>query len=140
VRGGPAYPFALRSFGPALPRAFGILDVEEVFANAVRLDPPQHGEIDVDDVLVAGEHQAFFRHVAHGGAAAEIVDDAHADVDLADLQRLRRQRGLDRIRQMVVEARLDLADFLAEAEHDTHLVRLDTEKTGNAPQHDGAER
>src|SRR5712671_4108307 len=41
---------------------------------------------------------------------------------------------------MVVEARLDLADFLAEAEHDAHLVRLDTEKPGNAPQHDGAER
>src|SRR4051812_47353432 len=39
---------------------------------------------------------------------------------------------------MVVQARLNLADFLAEAEHDAHLIRLDAEETGNAPQHDGA--
>ncbi len=69
-----------------------------------------------------------------------IVDDAHADVDLADLQRLRRQRGLDRIWQMIVEARLDLADFLAEAEHDANLVGLDPEEAGHPPQHDGAKR
>src|SRR4029079_8559087 len=126
--------------GHGLHRAFGILDVEEVFADAIRLDPPQHGEIDVNDVLVAGEHQAFFRHVAHGGAAAQIVDDAHADVDLADLQGLGRQRGLNRIGQMVVEARLDFTDLLAEAQHDADLVRLDAEEPGHAPQHDRAER
>ena len=28
------------------------------------VDLPLHGEIDVDDVLVAGQHQAFFQHVA----------------------------------------------------------------------------
>ena len=41
---------------------------------------------------------------------------------------------------MVVEARLDLADFLAEAQHDADLVGLDAEEAGHAPQHDGAER
>ena len=137
---GAADHLAHGAFGHRLHRAFGVLDVEQVVADAVRLDPPQHREVDIDDVLVAGEHQALFRHVAHGGAAAKIVDDAHADVDLADLQRLRRQRGLDRIRQMIVQARLDLADVLAEAQHDADLVRLDAEEAGHAPQHDRAER
>ena len=49
---------------------------------------------------------------------------------LLTLQRLRRQRGLDRIRQMIVEAGLDLADFLAEAQHDADLVGLDAEEAG----------
>ncbi len=66
---------------------------------------PEHREIDVDDVLVAGEHQAFFRHVAHGGAAAQVFDHAHADVDAVDARDLRREHGLDRIGQVIVEAR-----------------------------------
>ena len=103
---GAADHLAHGAFGHRLHRAFGILDVEQIFADAVRLDPPQHREIDVDDVLVAGEHQALLRHVAHRGAAAQIVDDAHADVDLVDAQRLRRQRGLDRIGQVIVQAGL----------------------------------
>ena len=46
-----------------------ILHVEEEIARV--LDDPEHGEIDVDDVLVAGEHQAFFGNIAHGiGIAA----------------------------------------------------------------------
>ena len=28
------------------------------------LDPPEHDEVDIDDVLVAGQHQAFLGHVA----------------------------------------------------------------------------
>ena len=84
---GAADHLAHRAFGHRLHGAFRVLDVEQVVADAVRLDPPEHREVDVDDVLVAGEHQALFRHVAHGGAAAQIVDDAHADVDLVDAQR-----------------------------------------------------
>ena len=52
------------AFGHRLHRAFRILDVEQIVAGSARLDPPEHREIDVDDVLVAGEHQALFRHVA----------------------------------------------------------------------------
>src|SRR6185312_12035096 len=44
------------------------------------------------------------------------------------------------IRQVIVKARLNLADLLAEAQHDADLVRLDAEEAGDAPQHDGAER
>ena len=74
------------AFGHRLHRAFRLLDVEEVVAGALGLDHPEHREIDVDDVLVAGEHQALFRHVADGGAAAQILDQPHADIDAVDAQ------------------------------------------------------
>src|SRR6516165_10062088 len=90
--------FAHRAFGDRLHRAFGLQYVEEEIADTVRPDLPQHREIDVDDVLVDGEHQGFFRHVTHGAASARI----EADVDLVDPQRLRRKRGLDWIGQMLI--------------------------------------
>src|SRR6202035_3070244 len=75
---GAADYLAHRAFGDRLHGAFGVLDVEEIVADAVRLDAPQHGEVDVDDILVAGQHQAFFRHVAHRPAAPRrIVDQRH---------------------------------------------------------------
>ena len=137
---GAADHLAHRAFGDRLHGAFGVLDVEQIVADLGRLDLPQHREIDVDDVLVAGEHQALFGHVAHRGAAARIVDHAHADVDLVDAQRLRREDRLDRIGQMIVQAGLHLADVLAEAQHDAKLIRLDPEEPGNAPEHDRAKR
>ena len=123
--------FANRLYG-----ALGALHVEQIIADAVRLDLPQHREVDVHDVLVTGQHQAFFRHIAQGAAAAQI----EADVNLVDAQRLRRQRGLDRIGQMIVEAGLHLADEFAEPQHYAELVGLDAEESGKAPQCDGGER
>src|SRR5262249_26808943 len=41
----------------------GLLDVEEIFLSV--LDAPEHNEIDVDDVLVAGEHETFLWHHSH---------------------------------------------------------------------------
>ena len=54
----------------ALTGAFRALDVEQIVADMVRLDPPQHRELDIDDVLVARQHQAFFRQIARPRAAA----------------------------------------------------------------------
>ena len=65
--------FAHGAFRHRLHRAFGVLNIEQIFAHAVRLDLPQHGEIDVDDVFVAGEHEALLRHVADRRAAAEVL-------------------------------------------------------------------
>ena len=63
------------AFGDRLHGAFRILDVELIVAGAaLRLDHPEHREIHIDDVLVAGEHQALLRHVAHLGAAADVLD------------------------------------------------------------------
>ena len=115
--------------------------LNRIFADACRLHFPQHREVDVDDILVAGEHQALLRYVADGCAAApDIVDHPHADIDLVHAQRLRREHGLDRIWQMVVQARLDLAYCLAEAQHNAQFVRLDPEKAGKSPKRQHAKR
>src|SRR5262245_21377917 len=125
------------AFGHRLHRAFRILNVEEEFADVCRLHFPQNREIDIDDVLVAGEHQALLPYITHGWAtAADIVNYTHADVDLVHTQRLGREHGLDRIWQMVAQARLDLAHFLAEAQHDAQLIRLDAGKSGESPERD----
>jgi hypothetical protein len=88
----------------------------------------RHREVDIDDVLVAGQHQAFFRHIAHGAAAPRrIVDQGHADRDGGDAQRLRQQHGLDWIGQMIIQAGLHRAHMLAEAQHDAELFGLDAE-------------
>ena len=42
----------------------GFCEVEDEILGAGRVDAPLHVEIDVDDVLVAGQHQAFLEHVA----------------------------------------------------------------------------
>ena len=63
-----------------------------------------------------------------------------ADVDLVDAQRRRRERGLDRIGQMIVQAGLHLADELAEAQHHAEFVGLDAEEAGQAPQRDERQR
>jgi hypothetical protein len=73
--------------------AFGGLHIEQVIADVVRFDLPQDREVDADNVLVAGEHEGFFRHVAQRAAAAQV----EADVDLVHAQRLRREHRLDRI-------------------------------------------
>jgi hypothetical protein len=78
--------------------AFRILNVEEKSADTFGLDQPEHREIDIDDVLVPGEHQALLGNVAHGGAAADVFDQPHADIDLVDAQRLWGERRFDRVR------------------------------------------
>jgi hypothetical protein len=59
---------------------------------------------------------------------------------LVDAQCLRRDCGLDRIGQVVVEAGLHFTLELAEPQHHAELVGLDAEESGKAPQRDGGER
>ncbi len=124
------------AFGDRLHGALGLLDVEQIVAGAVGLDQPEHREIHVHDVLVAGEHQAFFRHVDIGGAAARRLDGTHADIDPIDARDLGGERGLDRIGHMEVEAGLGVTHVFAEAQHDAELVRIDPEEAGKSPDHD----
>ena len=70
------------------------------------LDDPEDGEVDINDVLVAGQHQRFFRQFAAAGAAA--FAGAVADLGAVDPGDARPQHALDRCRQMVVEARRGL--------------------------------
>ncbi len=138
LQGRAADDLAHGALGHRLHRAFGLLDVEQIVFDPfrLRLDLPQHRKVDVDDVLVAGEHQALLRHVADGGAAAQVLHHAHADVDLVDAQGLRRQRRLDRIRQVIVQSRFHLAHGGAEAQHHAELVGLDAEEAGKQPDGD----
>ena len=55
---GLADDFAHRAFGRRLHRGVGRPDVEQKGPRV--LDHPKHGEVDVDDVLVTGQHQRFF--------------------------------------------------------------------------------
>src|SRR5262249_18351849 len=98
-------------------------------------------EINVHDILVAGEHQALFRHIARGRTATpNVIDHSHADVDLVDAQRLWREDGLDGIRQMVIQPRLYFAYFLSEAEHHAEFVWLDPEEPGKPPERKNTKR
>ena len=85
----------------------GVLDIEQVLLRV--LDAPEDDEIDVDDVLVAGQHQAFFGHVATLPAAAVPSAGAHADLDDVLARHLRQAHFLDRIGQAEVQARRLLA-------------------------------
>ena len=59
---GLADDLAHGALGHFLHGDFGVLDVEEVLLRV--LDAPEDDEIDVDDVLVAGQHQAFLAPIA----------------------------------------------------------------------------
>ncbi len=127
-------------FGYRFHGSFGILNVEEIVADGARPDFPEHREIDVDNVLVAGQHQAFLGHLTHGCAAAHVFHRAHANIDLVDAQGRRRERGLDRIGQMIVQSRLHFAREFAEAQHHAELVGLDSKEAGKSPEHDHSQR
>ena len=92
------------ALGHLLYGDLGVLDVEEIMLRV--LDAPEHDEVDIDDVLVAGQHQAFLGHVAHAaGKAARGHARAHADLDDVLPRHLRQAHLLDRIGQAEVQAR-----------------------------------
>ena len=83
-----------------------IAGIEQIADRVV--DPPEHGEIDVDDVLVAGKHQALFQarsdRASAAGLDAGAAGGAVADLDAVDPRDGRRLDALDRPGQMIVEA------------------------------------
>jgi hypothetical protein len=125
-----------RALGHRLHGAFRHLDIEQIVRGAVGLDHPEHREVDVDDVLVAGEHQALFRYVARCAAAPQVLDQPHTDIDAVHTRDLRQQYRLNRIRQMIVQAGPRIARVLAKPEDDAEFVRLDPEESGQSPQCD----
>ena len=117
------------ALGHLLDRDLRVLDVEEVVLRV--LDAPEHDEIDIDDVLVAGQHQAFLGHIAHAaGKAARRHGRAHADLDDVLPRHLRQAHLLDRIGQAEVQTRRLAADRLAEAHDDAELIGIDAEGEG----------
>jgi hypothetical protein len=95
------------------------------------LDLPEHHEAGLDDVLVAGQHAAFLRHLAVVGALRAV--GAEAQLQLVDRGHPRQQHRLDGIGQVVMQARLGGVDPLAEAHHHALLVGPDLVDAGGQP-------
>ena len=116
------------ALGHFLHGDLGVLDVEEVVLRV--LDAPEDHEIDVDDVLVARQHQALLRHVAHRAVPARTLARAHADLDDVLARHLGQAHLLDRIGQAEMQARRLAPDRLAESHDDAELVGADLEGEG----------
>jgi len=101
------------ALGDILHRHLRVLDVEQVLRRVA--DAPEHDEIDIDDVLVGGEHQALLGNVADRTRRLAVLRrPAHADLDAVDAGHLRQLDHLDRIGPAEVEARRQEAHELAE--------------------------
>ncbi len=105
--------------------------MEEELAGVV--DDPEHHEFDVDDVLVARQHQAFLGDVADGDGAARGAEQIgagqglHTDLDAIDVRDRRQIDRLDRIGPAELQARRQRSVELAEAQDDALLVRVHTD-------------
>src|SRR5690606_4939661 len=126
LRRAPADDLAHGALGDLAQRGVGVGDVEQVGLGIV--DLIGDGEADVDDVLVARQHQP-----GGGGAAA-----GFADID----QPLGHGGALDRLDGPPVEVQARLRNLvlgLAEAQLDRKLVRLHGVDRLEQPQHGKAE-
>ena len=86
------------------------------------LDDPKDGEVDVDDVLVAGQHQRLFGHLAADLAAARALGVAIADLGPVVAGHARPQHRLDRGRQVIVETWLGRPIIGAKPQNDPDLI------------------
>src|SRR5258708_3932469 len=121
------------ALGRRLHRRLGRSDVEQVFADVV--DLPEHRVLDVDDVLVAGQHQPFFRH-RPAAAAAHVGGRAEADVEAVDARDLRQHHGFDRCGDVPAQAGIGALHPLAEAQNHADLVGLHAVEAAGDPQRD----
>ena len=112
------------ALGDILHRHLGILDVEQEFGRVA--DAPEHHEVDIDDILVAGEHQALFGDVADRGRGLAVLRRAaHAKLDAIDAGDLGQLDHFDRIGPAEIQAGRKQAHELAKAEHHAELFRID---------------
>ena len=122
-------------------RLDGALRVEQVEHEVLRpggVDAPLHVEVDVDDVLVAGQHHALLEHVAP--APPRAAAGAVADLDRVDGADVRLDHLADRVGQVVAQALAGLADVAAEDRVDADLARRDRVEARGEPEQHGAER
>src|SRR3546814_15222488 len=82
---GAADDLAHRALCGDLHRLLRLANVKEVLTGIG--DLPLHREVDVDDVLVARQHQALFRNIATSGAGTLAAGALDADVDSSAARR-----------------------------------------------------
>ena len=128
------------AFGHSLDGEFGTADVEGIVFRLQRIDLPDHHALHVGDILVAGEHQAFFGHIDRGlapGPRIDTGDEANGDrVSVRDPQLGDRA---DRIGPVVVQAGACLAHVAAEDHVQADLVGLNGVEPAHRPQADGCQ-
>ena len=133
---GAADYLADRAFRHRLNQVVRVAGIEQIGLGVA--DLPEHRQVDVDDVLVAGQHQAFGRDVASGrralGAVALLAARAVADLGAVDAGDRWQQDMFDRPGQVPVEAGLGAVAVGAEAHHHTEFVRLHPVEAGAKPE------
>src|SRR4029077_2893519 len=97
-------------------------------------------KVDVDDVLVAGQHQGLFRHLAGRCATARTLGVAIADLGPVDAGHARLEHPLDRRRQMVIQAGLGRSVVGTKAQHHPDLIGIDGIDPARHPGADDDER
>jgi len=95
---------------------------------------PEDDEVDVDDVLVTGDHLTFVSNVTARGAVA--ADVAEADLDTVVARDLGGHHGLDRIGNVIMQSRRGRADPFAKTQDDALLLRVDPVEAGQRPDRD----
>ncbi len=128
--------FAHNAFRHVTHGEFGVAQVEEEVLRV--LDFPLDVEGDVDDVLVARQHQAFFGHALLTASAAAAVS-AVTDFDTLHAGHRRGEDGFDRGWQVIAQSGFGGAVILTEAQHDALFFRLDAVDARCQPQADGGQ-
>ena len=123
--------FAHGAFGHGLHRAGRVLNIKQKVGRI--FNDPENREIDIDDIFVTRQHQAFFRHIARHTGGAAVRAGAHADIDEIFGRHFRGHRRLNRPRQMIVQTRAGLRMKLAEAQHNALLIGLHAVKAAQGP-------
>ena len=134
---GLAYYFSHGALGSGFDRRLGVPNVEEISLGV--LDDPKGGEVDVDDVLVAGQHQCLFGNLAGDLAAARALGIPVADLGPVDAGHARRQDALDRARQVIVETWLSRPIIGAKPQNDPDLIGQYAVEAARQPDDEDAE-
>ena len=123
------------ALGHRLDRLAWVEDVEHVVFRLGRVDLPVHPEMNVDDILVPGQHLAFFGNV---GAPAEAAIAHFGDLLIPDRNLDHRT---DRPGPIGVQAGGRLAGVAAEHEIDADFARLDgIERSPGEPEQESGEQ
>jgi hypothetical protein len=116
-----------------LNRVFLVLDIEDEILGGFNA-PLQH-DIEVDDVAVGGQHQAFLGQVALAAFAGAVIGFGEADIHRAQFVDLDGFRRFDRRGEVIAEAFLvGGARPGAEALDDHVVAGIDDEKAAGQPQ------
>ena len=134
--------FSHGAFSHTTNQCFRLAGVEQETRSTAltHANTPEDRDVDVDNVFVAGQHQAFGQHVAPAGVAPRLHPAARAraeaDFGAVDPCDGRLFDPLDRPWQMPVQTGRGPVGVGAEPQDNALLVRLDTIDAAAQPEHD----